>query len=65
MRHWWKKLKIPTSQCKSQQVTIADAGKLISDKMVPNLSWSTQGNTFVTDARVFPLSCYDMVLGMD
>lgn len=39
--------------------------KLTSDKEVQALTWWTQGHTFTHAARVLPISCFDLVHGMD
>jgi hypothetical protein len=38
---------------------------MISEQIVSQFSWLTQGHTLVTDVRVLQLQCYDMVLAMD
>ena len=38
---------------------------MICNSVVPQLSWLVQGHTFLSDARVLNLQCYDMVLGED
>lgn len=47
------------------QVTIADGGKLSSDKIVQNFIWFVQRHTFSTNARVLKIGCYDTILGME
>lgn len=32
---------------------------------MPQLQWFVQGHTFVSNARVLPLKCYDLILGED
>jgi hypothetical protein len=46
-------------------VVVADGNKLTYNKVVTNLCWWTQGHNFTSDARVLPLACYDIILGMD
>lgn len=36
-----------------------------SNTMVKQLTWFVQGHTFSYDARVLPLKCYDLILGVD
>lgn len=57
--------RLTTVQCEATQVTVADGSKLSCTSAVNNLSWWTQGYTFSSDARVLPLPCYDLILGMD
>lgn len=46
-------------------VTVANGQKITSNQQVVNFTWWTQGNTFSHTAKVLPLPCYDLVLGMD
>lgn len=46
-------------------VKIADGGVLICSGVIPACAWQSQGHTFLSDLRVLPLGCYDMVVGMD
>lgn len=46
-------------------VTVADGGKTMSKEMVENSVWKCQGQVFQTELRVFGLSGYDIILGMD
>ena len=46
-------------------IQVADGGTLQYRYQVPHCSWYCQGSTFVTDLKVLPLGCYDIVLGMD
>jgi hypothetical protein len=54
--------RIQTTEAPPIQVSVANGEKLHSNKVVPNFTWLTQGHTFVTDVKVLPLTCYDMVL---
>jgi hypothetical protein len=36
-----------------------------SDRRVSQLQWFIQGSTFSYNARVLPLKCFDMILGVD
>lgn len=47
------------------QVKVADGGLLRCDLEVPQCIWQAQGVEFCTTLRLFPLGCYDIVLGMD
>jgi hypothetical protein len=57
--------QLQVTSVKAVQVTVADGGKINSDKMIVGFSWWTQGHQFTSQARVLPLGCYDMILGMD
>jgi hypothetical protein len=57
--------QIQTIEAPSIRVFVANGEKLHSNRAVPHFTWLTQGHTFVTYVRVLPLTCYDMVLGMD
>jgi hypothetical protein len=46
-------------------VMVANGQKITSDKQVAKLTWWTQGHIFTHSARVLPISCFDLVLGMD
>jgi hypothetical protein len=43
----------------------ADGSLMVSDTMVPQLTWFLQGHTFSYDARVLRLKRYDMILAAD
>lgn len=59
--------KLQCSQESAPAVTVSTANgqKLVSDTMVPNVAWWTQGHTCSSPARVLDLPHYDMILGMD
>lgn len=46
------------------QVMVADGNRMLSDKLVAQVPWLCQNHTFMTDLRVIPLGCYDIILGM-
>jgi hypothetical protein len=52
-------------QCKPMQVKVADGGTLRCDLEIPECKWQSQGTEFRTTLRLFPLGCYDIILGMD
>ncbi|XP_071680355.1 uncharacterized protein [Lolium perenne] len=52
-------------QCKPMQVKVADGGTLRCDLEIPECKWQSQGTEFWTTLRLFPLGCYDIILGMD
>lgn len=53
---------VPTQQ---QVVKVANGDTLISDRVVPELAWWTQGHTFYTRMGVLDLGAYDCILGYD
>jgi hypothetical protein len=52
-------------QCRPMQVKVADGGLLRNDLEVHNCRWSAQGAEFITTLCLFPLGCYDVILGID
>lgn len=38
---------------------------MTSTSGISNPSWGVQQHKFITDVRVLPLNCYDMIVGMD
>jgi hypothetical protein len=46
-------------------VKVADGALLRCDLEVPKCRWKAQGVEFETSLRLFPLGCYDIILGMD
>jgi hypothetical protein len=58
-------LKLPTVPCDASTIRAANGGLMLCDQRVPQLKWFVQGHTFVSDARVLPLKCYDLILGED
>lgn len=58
-------LKLPTVQCAATAFRAADGSQMICNKKIPNLKWFIQGHTFISDAKVLPLRCYDLILGED
>jgi hypothetical protein len=46
-------------------VKVADGGHIQCSHILKAAEWTVQGYTFYTDFRVFPLSTYDVVIGMD
>jgi hypothetical protein len=51
--------------CRPMHVKVADGGMLCCDLAVPDCAWEAQGVRFNTTLRLFPLGCYDIILGMD
>ena len=60
-----KHLKLDTSACDTSTFRAADGGMMLCDKKVSQLRWFIQGHKFVSDAKVLPLMCYDLILGED
>lgn len=47
------------------KVTVANGQQITSDKQVSNFTWWAQGHTFIHSVRILPISCFDLVLGMN
>jgi len=60
-----KSLQCSVTATPKVSVTVANGQKLISTQQVEKFQWWTQGHTFTHTAKVLPLQCYDLVLGMD
>uniref|UniRef100_A0ACD5U163 Uncharacterized protein n=1 Tax=Avena sativa TaxID=4498 RepID=A0ACD5U163_AVESA len=52
-------------RCRPMQVKVVDGGVLRCDLEVPDCAWQAQGVDFSTTLRLFPLGCYEIILGMD
>jgi hypothetical protein len=52
-------------RCRPMHVKVADGGMLHCDLAVPHCALEAQGVQFTTTLRLFPLGCYDIILGMD
>lgn len=63
--HVVEKLGLPTEKVAATQVTIADGGRMVCDKVVHAVEWWCQGKTFITDFKVLGLGGYDMILSME
>jgi len=48
-----------------KKVKLANGQVVISDKVVPQLSWWCQGHTITSEMRVLDLGAYDAILGYD
>ncbi|WVZ79457.1 hypothetical protein U9M48_027033 [Paspalum notatum var. saurae] len=59
--------RLPYAQlpCEEAQFTAADGSLMACSRRIPQLKWTTQGHTFVVNAGILPLQCYDMILGED
>ena len=58
-------LKLKTTACEATTYKAADGGLMLCDQKVTQLPWFIQGHKFVSDAKVLPLKCYDLILGED
>ena len=58
-------LKLKTTACEATTYKAADGGLMLCDQKVTQLPWFIQGHKFVSNAKVLPLKCYDLVLGED
>ena len=58
-------LKLKTTACEAKTYKAADGGLMLCDQKVTQLPWFIQGHKFVSDAKVLPLKCYDLILGED
>jgi len=59
------KAGLSTISTSPQQVRLPNGEVLISDRLVPSLTWWCQGHTLSTDMRVLDLDVYDGILGYD
>ena len=50
---------------RQQKVRIAGGGHLVCDQMIPQCTWTVDGNQFTTDFKLLPLQHYDGIIGMD
>jgi len=51
--------------CSASQYTTANGNHMTCNTEVKNLQWTAQGHVFLSDARVLPLKCFDMIVGED
>ena len=58
-------LKLSTTSCELCTFRAADGGVMLCDQKVSQLKWFIQGHHFLSDAKVLPLKCYDLILGED
>lgn len=59
------RLQLDTVATEPTKFMAADGSPMICSFRVPNLQWSTQNHSFISDTGVIPLKCFDMVLGED
>jgi hypothetical protein len=60
-----RQLNLETVPTEPIKFLAADGSPMICASRVPNLHWSAQKHTFISDAGVIPLKCFDMLLGED
>jgi len=60
-----RQLDIPVSQRPAAKFLTADGSTMVCDSAIAKLQWSVQGHTFISEAGILPLKCYDMILGAD
>lgn len=63
--HLVQQLQLTTQPCPSITFRSADGGLMVRDKKVSQLAWFIQGYHFLSNAKVLPLKCYDLILGED
>lgn len=47
------------------QIATDDGTPMVSKQYIPRFQWFIRGHSFCHDARVLPLKCYDMIIGVD
>lgn len=60
-----KHLQLQIVPCQASTFRAVDGSVMLCNQQVPMLTWSIQGQTFKTEAKVLPLRCYDLILGED
>lgn len=56
-----QKLQLSTESCPESQFKSASGGVMACNQVVKQLPWLVQGHTFLSDAKVLNLQCYDMI----
>jgi hypothetical protein len=59
------KLYQQEQECPPLKYTAANGSPMLCDTYIPQLQWFIQGHSFSYDARVLPLSGFDMIIGAD
>lgn len=59
------KIQHKQQPCDPLKFTTADGNIMIADRMIPQMQWQIQGQSFAHDTRVLPVKGYDMILGSD
>jgi hypothetical protein len=57
------KLSQQEQECPPLKYTAANGSPMLSNTYIPQLQWFIQGHSLSYDARVLPLSGFDMILG--
>jgi hypothetical protein len=60
-----KQLPHTLTTCAPAQFVTTDGSPMTCNQKIQGLHWMCQGHTFVSDAGVLPLRCFDMILGQD
>lgn len=60
-----QQLKLSTTPCEPSTFRAADGGLMLCDQKVSQLQWFIQGHHFLSNAKVLPLKCYDLILRED
>ena len=47
------------------KVMVVDGSQLLCSNQFQNLVWTVQSHDFVSQAKVLPLSSYELIVGMD
>ena len=58
-------LQLDTRSIEPTRFVAANGSPMIFSLRVPNLQWSIQNHSFISDAAVLPLKCFDLVLSED
>lgn len=58
------KHRLPIQEVPARMVRVAGGGRLISDAIFPQCSYSIQNKKFSSDFKILPLKGYDIVLGV-
>jgi hypothetical protein len=59
------KLWLEPWPCEPSCFVVANGATMVSDTMVPQLTWATQGHVFKQDMKILPFGCYDIILSGD
>jgi hypothetical protein len=59
------RLRLEPHACTPSRFVVANGDTMVSDTMIPKLTWEAQGHSFQQDMKVLSLGCYDIILGGD
>jgi hypothetical protein len=59
------RLGLEPQACTPSRFVVANGDTMVSETMIPQLTWEAQGHSFQQDMKVLPLGCYDIILGGD